>query len=117
MRLTTRFALPAGLACAGALAFAASDARAQDAKGTTATLGWARLDGAETCIGTQELAQAVEKLLGRSVFVPASEAELAIEGLVDPKRAGAGFARLGASPFPSTGPFGCPRAGRLRTPA
>lgn len=60
-------------------------------KGTTATLGWARLDGAEDCIGTQELAQAVDKLLGRSVFVSPSAAELAVEGRVEKKADGSGF--------------------------
>lgn len=66
---------------------------AEQKKGTTATLGWSRLSGAEACIGTQELAQSVEKLLGRAVFVPASSADVAIEGRVEKKK-GAGFAAV-----------------------
>ncbi len=87
MHLTTRIAL---VLCGAAWA-APREASAQaPAEGKTATLGWARLEGADGCIGTQELAQAVEKLLGRAVFVPASVAELAIEGRVE-KRADGSF--------------------------
>lgn len=57
-------------------------------KPKTATLGWARLDGAEKCIGTQELARSVESLLGRATFVSAAEAELAVEGRVEKKKEG-----------------------------
>lgn len=55
---------------------------APSTKPKTATLGWVRMDGAESCVGTQELAQHVERLLGRAVFVSPSSAELAVEGRV-----------------------------------
>jgi len=49
-------------------------------------LSWSRLDGAADCIGTRELAQAVEQLLGRAVFVSAAKADVSVEGQV--KRVG-----------------------------
>ncbi len=55
----------------------------------TSSLSWVRLRGAESCIATQALAQAVEKRLGRPVFVSASEADLSVEGRVE--RAGGGW--------------------------
>ncbi|MFO0686296.1 MAG: hypothetical protein U0234_29810 [Sandaracinus sp.] len=67
-------------------------ARAQEtagAAGRTASLGWARLPGAEACPSTQAIAQATEALLGRAAFVSPAEAALAIEGRVEPQ--GAGF--------------------------
>lgn len=67
-----------------------SDASAQEAK-KTASLGWTRLDGAESCTGTRELAEAVEKILQRSVFVSAAQADLAIEGRVEKTKPGPGF--------------------------
>lgn len=77
---------PSAAASASAPAASAPPSSAPPAPHTekpkTATLGWARLDGAESCIGTQELAQRVERLLGRAVFVSPSSAELAIEGRV-----------------------------------
>lgn len=70
--------------------FCAATASAQPPppKAKTATLGWARLDGAEKCIGTQELARSVETLLGRATFVSAADAELAVEGRVEKKKEG-----------------------------
>src|SRR5690606_39206062 len=46
------------------------------------SLHWVRLPGAEACMNSQELAQAVEARLGRSVFVSASQGELAVQGHV-----------------------------------
>jgi hypothetical protein len=43
------------------------------------------LEGAESCIHTQDLAQAVEKRLARKVFVSASEADVSVEGHVEGK--------------------------------
>lgn len=76
------------LVAAPSVAFAQPERPAAEKKGTTATLGWSRTASAESCIGTQELAQSVEKLLGRAVFVPASTADVAIEGRVEKKRTG-----------------------------
>jgi hypothetical protein len=53
-------------------------------------LNWVRETGAEKCITSVELAKKVEHILGRPVFVSASEAELVIEGYVRPKK-GRGF--------------------------
>lgn len=49
----------------------------------TSSLSWVKLDGAESCITTQDLAQAVEKRLDRKVFVSASEADVSVEGHVE----------------------------------
>lgn len=49
----------------------------------TSSLGWVRLEGAEQCIATQELAQRVEQRVGHAVFVSAAQADLAIEGRVE----------------------------------
>lgn len=60
--------------------------RAQAAPATTArtsSLAWVRSDGADRCIGNKELAEAVERILGRRVFVSASAADVAVEGHVD----------------------------------
>jgi hypothetical protein len=54
----------------------------------TSSLNWVRLPGAEECIGSVELAGAVEARLGRRVFVGASQAELAVEGRVEKAQPG-----------------------------
>ena len=54
----------------------------QPPRARTSTLGWARLPGAESCLDGRDLARAVERRLGRSVFVPPASAELGIEGHV-----------------------------------
>jgi hypothetical protein len=56
--------------------------RVGGAAGSTSSLSWSRLEGAEGCIGTRQLAAAVEALLGREVFVSAARAEVSIEGRV-----------------------------------
>lgn len=66
----------------------ASSVRAQDASGQTASLGWARLPGAESCPSAQVIAQATEAILGRDAFVSAADAALAIEGRVEPREGG-----------------------------
>ncbi len=58
------------------------------AVGRTASLGWARLPGAEACPGTQAIARATEDLLGRPAFVSPADAALAIEGRVEPREGG-----------------------------
>lgn len=50
---------------------------------TTSSLSWVRLDGAESCIAAPALARAVEERLGRTIFVPPSGAQLAVEGRVE----------------------------------
>ncbi|MBI4954030.1 MAG: hypothetical protein HY908_18550 [Myxococcales bacterium] len=77
------------LALGAAVAASAIPARAAPpaagaAKPASSSLGWSRLPGAESCIGSSELARAVEKLLGRSVFVSAAQADVAVEGHVEP---------------------------------
>lgn len=69
----------------------AAVALARDARATTpaksaprtSSLGWARLPGAERCIDARGLARAVERRLGRSVFVPPASADLGIEAHVE----------------------------------
>lgn len=53
----------------------------------TASLGWARLDGAEECIGPRDLAQAVEARLHREVFVSPARSRLLIDGRIAPAAA------------------------------
>ncbi len=65
-------------------------AAAQDAP-RTATLSWVRLPGAEACPSTQEVARATEARLGRTVFVAAASADLALEGRIEPAGEGPGF--------------------------
>jgi hypothetical protein len=60
----------------------------------TSSLAWVRSDGADTCIGGKELAEAVERILGRRVFVSASAADVAVEGHVDPSAQGGWKATL-----------------------
>lgn len=56
----------------------------ESARSRTATLSWVRMPGAEACPSTQDVARAVDGVLGRSVWVSASEAELAVEGRIEP---------------------------------
>ncbi len=49
----------------------------------TSSLSWSRRGEAQSCIGTRELAQTVEQLVGRTVFVSAARAEVSIEGVVE----------------------------------
>lgn len=67
---------------------AASPASTQDAAGRTASLGWARLPGAEACPSAQAIARATQDVLGREAFVSAADASLAIEGRVEPHEGG-----------------------------
>ena len=79
------------LIAAALLLFATRWAAAQPAESShtkTASLSWTRLEGAQGCIGTRDLAQAVETLLGHPVFVSASQAEVSIEGRAEPQSAG-----------------------------
>jgi hypothetical protein len=61
----------------------------------SSSLGWVRLPGAEACIGARDLAQAVEQRLARPVFVSPAQADVLIEGRIEP-----------APPGPSPGPAG-----------
>ncbi len=49
----------------------------------TSSLSWVRLEGAESCVASAALAQAVEARLARDVFVSAADAGLAVEGRVE----------------------------------
>lgn len=86
-RVLLSLSLLAGIAFVSALD-ASGVARAQaptPATGSgqrTSALSWLRLEGADVCVPTQELARAVEVRLGRKVFVPPSEADLSIEAHV-----------------------------------
>lgn len=95
-RCTKRGARSAALA-AGVLAVAPFAprmvARADDERpaARSSSLSWIRLEGADACVATQPLARAVEARLGRPVFVSAAQAEVSIEGKIEPRRTGAGF--------------------------
>jgi hypothetical protein len=64
------------------------------ADGKTSSLSWVRLPGAESCVAGVELARTVEAKLGRPVFVPASSADVAVEGHVAPEPSGGFVATL-----------------------
>jgi hypothetical protein len=51
-------------------------------------LGWTRLPGADVCIGTKDLALAVERRLGRAALVSAAQAERFVVGRVEPASVG-----------------------------
>ncbi len=65
-----------------------SPALAQDEAGRTASFGWVRLPGAESCPSAQVIAQATEAVLGRDAFVSAADASLAIEGRAEAREGG-----------------------------
>ena len=66
----------------GKLAWADAPSEAPRPGARTSALSWLRLEGADTCVSTQDLARAVEERLQRKVFVPPSEADLSIEAHV-----------------------------------
>jgi hypothetical protein len=66
------------------------EARAEEPTKKTSSLSFTRLEGAESCIGTHDLAQRVEGLLHRHAVVSAAEADLSIEGRAE-KRSPKGF--------------------------
>lgn len=78
------------LAVIGAIAFGGAAALAAEPP-RTSSLGWARLPGAEACVGAPELARAVERQLGRAVFISPAQAEVLVEGRVEPGEPGAAF--------------------------
>ncbi|MFO0618090.1 MAG: hypothetical protein U0414_36195 [Polyangiaceae bacterium] len=49
----------------------------------TSSLSWTRLEGAESCIGTHDLAVKVEEILKRPAIVSPSESDRSIEGRVE----------------------------------
>jgi hypothetical protein len=68
--------LPAALLAAGHV-------HADEPAPRTSSLGWVRLAGAETCAGPRAVAEAVEKRLGRQVFVAPTRADVAVEGRIE----------------------------------
>ncbi len=68
-----------------ALGLAAANA---EAAARTSSLGWVRGAGADTCVGTRALAEAVEARLGRPAFVSAARADVAVEGQIERGPAG-----------------------------
>jgi hypothetical protein len=67
-----------------ALLLTTGGASAEEPARKRSSLGWSRLEGAESCIGTRDLAILVERLLGRAVFVSAAEGELSLDGRIKP---------------------------------
>lgn len=81
-RLTVRPAAP----LAFALTLVGGAARADDAR--PAALSWVRLPGAEACADGPTLARAVNARLGRSALVPLADAEVVVEGRIEPQNGG-----------------------------
>ncbi len=81
---------PLAFLVTSAVWLSASFAAADDApsRARTSSLSWVRLPGAEGCVATQALARAVEERLGREVFVSAAQADVSVEGRVEPRRGG-----------------------------
>lgn len=79
------FALSLGVAAAPTRADDAAPKPADHGGKKTSSLSWTRLEGAESCIGTHDLAQRVEALLHRQAIVSAADADLSIEGRVEKK--------------------------------
>lgn len=69
-------------------------ARAADAALEPSTLRWVRAPGAESCPDDADMARAVERRLGRPAFVPAEQAQLSLETIVEPAPAGGFRARI-----------------------
>ncbi len=61
------------------------------AESRTSSLSWVRMPGADACVATQDLARDVEARLGRAVFVSAAQADVSVEGHIEPNRGGPGF--------------------------
>lgn len=83
-----RLPIAIALALLAVTASARADAKEIDVRPEeprTAALSWVRLPGAEACPSTQVVAQAAESILGHTVFVSASSADLVIEGRVEPR--------------------------------
>jgi hypothetical protein len=77
-----RFA-PTWLVAVALLGAPAGAQAAPEPAARTSSLAWVRSDGADGCIGNKELAESVERILGRRVFVSASAGDVAVEGHVD----------------------------------
>ncbi|MEM9190312.1 MAG: hypothetical protein AAGF12_14100 [Myxococcota bacterium] len=67
-----------------ALSIIAGSGFAHAQSSVTSSLNWVRLPGAEACVGSQALGTEVEALLGRSIFVSSSSAEIAVEARIGP---------------------------------
>src|SRR5580692_3933573 len=80
----------AALGLAAALA-APGTARAADPGPRSSSLSWVRLAGAEACVGLRDVARAVEKRLGRPVFVAPTRADVAVEGRIERARPSGGW--------------------------
>jgi hypothetical protein len=78
-----------GLATMIALVTLATLGRAEPPR--TSSLAWARLPGADACVSAPELARAVEKQLGRAVFVSSAGAEVVVDGRIEPSTGAPGF--------------------------
>ncbi len=57
----------------------------------TSSLSWIRLAGADECVPTQELARDVEERLERTVFVSPAQADVSVEGHIEPAAAPPGW--------------------------
>jgi hypothetical protein len=72
----------------------AEGARAADAALEPSTLRLVRAPGAESCPDEAEMARAVDRRLGRSAFVPADQAQLTLETMIEPAPTGGFRARI-----------------------
>ncbi|MBX3269037.1 MAG: hypothetical protein KF729_02180 [Sandaracinaceae bacterium] len=99
----------------------AAAARGKAKQARTSSLSWVRLEGAGECVASSALARAVEARLGRSVFVSAAGAGVAVEGRAERTSGGwravidvvdADGARLGERTLESAEPT-CAQLGEL----
>jgi hypothetical protein len=75
--------IPLAMATA-ALTTAALSAGAERPATRTSSLSWIRLPGAEGCVSTHDLARDVEERLGHPIFVSPSDADVSVEGHIEP---------------------------------
>ncbi|HEY8087298.1 MAG TPA: hypothetical protein VIF09_05625 [Polyangiaceae bacterium] len=76
------------LACIAALCAVPAAAHAEVPAPRTSSLSWIRMPGAESCVSTQDLARDVEARLARPVFVSAAQADVSVEGRIEPRGRG-----------------------------
>jgi len=69
-------------ACVGAHASADAQPESHAGRGRGVNLRWVRTNDADACVASAPLAREIEARLGRTVFVPTSEAAFTVEGRV-----------------------------------
>lgn len=80
-----------GSAIAILLGISVAAAAADKPPPRTSSLSWVRMPGADACVSTQDLARDVEARLRRPVFVSPAQADVSVEGHIEPRSPGPGW--------------------------